>query len=203
MLFGKTELEFKVGAFVSLGLIILITFILLIGNFETWTAGYRVGFIFNFVNGIKIGAPVRFSGVDAGKVQKIKLFFTAEKQPKVKISCWLKKDIKIPVDSVVEVNTLGLLGEKYIEILSGKDYGNCLKDDDVLAGSDPVAMHEVTRMARSIVSDLDETLKSINNKTGTIGRLLNEDTVYKELEALVTDIRKNPWKLFFRTKEKK
>ena len=63
MIFGKTKLEMKVGIFVFIGLIILVTFILSIGGFKTWTSGYKVSFIFDFVNGVKLGAPVRFSGV--------------------------------------------------------------------------------------------------------------------------------------------
>jgi hypothetical protein len=41
------------------------------------------------------------------------------------------------------------------------------------------------------------------NKEGTIGKLLYDDTIYKELEALAVDLRKHPWKLFWKTKEKK
>ncbi|MBI5145373.1 MAG: hypothetical protein HZA27_04225, partial [Candidatus Omnitrophica bacterium] len=59
MIFGKTKLELKLGVFVFVGIVILVLFILLIGDFQTWTSGYEVNFLFNFVNGVKIGAPVR------------------------------------------------------------------------------------------------------------------------------------------------
>ena len=55
MIFGKTKLELKVGIFVFMGLVILAVAVLSIGGFKTWTSGYEVNFIFNFVNGVKIG----------------------------------------------------------------------------------------------------------------------------------------------------
>jgi phospholipid/cholesterol/gamma-HCH transport system substrate-binding protein len=203
MIFGKTQLELKVGIFVFIGLVILGVFVLLIGNFQTWTSGYRVNFIFNFVNGVKLGAPVRFAGVDVGEVEEIRFIMAHPgNKPRVQILCWLNNEVKIPADSTAWVNTLGLLGEKYIEIMPGQDYKNPLAENQALVGEDPIPMHEVAVLARRIAADIDDNLVRIKNKEGTIGRLLYDDTIYKELEALVVDIRKHPWKLFIKGKEK-
>lgn len=203
MIFGKTKLELKVGVFVFIAIVILGVFVLSIGGFKTWTLGREVNFIFNFVNGLKIGAPVRFSGVDVGQVKSINFIIPkVEEKTRVRISCWVKSGVKIPLDSTVWVNTLGLLGEKYIEIMPGKDYSKFLAANQELVGQDPLPMHEVTVLARKIGDDMDQVLVGLTNKEGTIGKLLYDDTIYKELEALVTDVRKHPWKLFIKTKEK-
>ncbi len=204
MIFGKTKLELKVGFFVFLGLIILIVFILSIGGFKTWTSGYKVNFIFNFVNGIKLGAPVRFAGVDVGAVKDIKFIYDSpDSRTKIKITSWVKREIKIPLDSTVWVNTLGLLGEKYIEVIPGRDYSRCLALNEELVGQDPMPMNEVTELVKSIGSGINQSISRINNKEGTLGKLFYDDTIYNELEALVIDIRKHPWKLFWKGKEKK
>ena len=108
----------------------------------------------------------------------------------------------MPADSTVWVNTLGLLGEKYIEIMPGKDYSNIIAPKQTLVGVDPIPMQEVSVLARDIGKHLDESLIRIINKEGTVGKLLYDDEIYKELDALVTDVRKHPWKLFIKTKEK-
>ena len=204
MIFGKTKLELKVGVFVFVGMVIFAVFILSIGGFKTWSSGYEVNVTFNFVNGVKLGAPVRFAGLDTGQVKKISfVFFPEEQVTKVKILCWLKKGVQIPVDSTVWVNTLGLLGEKYVEIIPGKDYSNVLTANQTIAGVDPIPMHEVTHLAKSIVDNINQLIEKIKNKEGTLGKLIYEDTMYNELEAFASDIRKNPWKLFYKTKEKK
>ena len=204
MIFGQSKLELKVGIFVFIGLVILTAFILSMKDFKNLAAGYEVNFIFNFANGVKIGAPVRFAGVDVGEIKEINFITTPDDpKPKVRIVGSVKKEIKVPVDSTVWVNTLGLLGEKYIEIMPGKDYGNVLFAKQTLVGVDPIPMQEVSVLARDIAKHLDESLTRIINKEGTVGKLLYDDAIYKELEALITDIRKHPWKLFIKTKEKK
>ncbi len=204
MIFGKTQLELKVGIFVFIGLVIMLIFIFLIGDFKSFAAGYPVDFTFGFINGVRVGAPVRFAGVDVGEVKKINVEYSPEQQKtRVTISGWVKKGIKIPLDSTVWVNTLGLLGEKYIEVMPGKDYSKFISPGDCIVGNDPIAMHEVAQLAKDLVANIDESITKIKNKEGTVGKLLYDDVLYKELEAFMKDIRKHPWKLFFKTKEKK
>lgn len=203
MIFGKTKLELKVGVFVFVGLLILTVFVLLIGNFKTWTSGYRVNIMFNFVNGVKLGAPVRFAGVDVGEVKDIRCLFSPEEaKTKVYINCWVRNDIKIPLNSTIWVNTLGLLGEKYIEIMPGNDYSQVIVHNGTITGSDPLAMNEITEVAKRIADNVDLAITKILNKEGTVGKLLYDDTIYKELEAFIQDIRKHPWKLLFKGKDK-
>ena len=204
MIFGKTKLELKVGIFVFVGLIILAIFILSIGGFKTWSSGYRVNVNFNFVNGVKVGAPVRFAGVDVGEVKKVALsFIPQESRSNVRLEIWLRNAIKIPLDSSVWVNTLGLLGEKYVEIIPGKDYANCLKANGLITGVDPLPIHQIFNRAENILRNLDDGIAKIRNKEGSLGKLIYDDDIYNELDALVRDVRRNPWKLFFKTKEKK
>jgi len=91
MIFGKTKLELKVGVFVFIGIVLLSVFVLSIGGMKTWSSGYHVNFMFNFINGAKLGAPVRFAGVDVGVIKKINFVYSAEEQKfKVKIDVWVK-----------------------------------------------------------------------------------------------------------------
>ena len=204
MIFGKTKLEMKVGIFVFIGLIILVIFVLSIGGVKTWASGYRVNFIFGFVNGVKTGAPVRFAGVDSGVVKSIKVYYDPKNlNTKVKINCWVNKNVHIPLDSKIWVNTLGLLGEKYVEIMPGNDYSKLLSEGQDLVGEDPLPMNDIMKTAKNITDNVNTGIQRIINKEGTVGKLLYDDKVYNELEATVTDIRKNPWKLFWKTKEKK
>jgi phospholipid/cholesterol/gamma-HCH transport system substrate-binding protein len=204
MIFGQSKLELKVGIFVFIGIIIFTIFILSMKDFKNMTAGYELNFMFNFANGVKIGAPVRFAGVDVGEIKEIKFTKTTpdDPKPKVLITGSLKSNIQVPVDSTVWVNTLGLLGEKYIEIMPGKDFTNTVMPKQTLVGVDPIPTQELSVLARDIAKNLDEGLSRIVNQEGTVGKLLYNDKIYNELEAMVTDLRKHPWKLFWKGKEK-
>lgn len=211
MIFGKSRLELKVGIFVFIGLVILTIFILMIGDIKTWGGSKKINFIFNFVNGVKLGAPVRYAGVDVGEVKNIVFVpFPEEKKTRVKVIGLIRNDINVPVDSTVWVNTLGLLGEKYIEIIPGKNYTDFIGDNSDLIGRDPVAMHEVAE-------NINQLITKIKNKEGTVGKLLYDDTVHQELvgllneletltkeaEGLVADIKAHPWKLFYKSKSRR
>ncbi|MDD4899492.1 MAG: MlaD family protein [Candidatus Omnitrophica bacterium] len=203
MIFGKTKLELKVGIFVFLGIIILAIFVLSIGKFRTWASGYKVNFTFNFVNGVKVGAPIRFAGVDVGEIKKITVKFLPEEQKsQVSLECWLRNFVHIPNDSTIWVNTLGLLGEKYLEIMPGKDYAHCMNPHESLAGVDPIPMHEVFRQAKGIFDSLSSVVDTVHKGEGNLGKFIYDDRLYNNVEAFSEDIRKNPWKLFFKGKER-
>jgi hypothetical protein len=63
-------------------------------------------------------------------------------------------------------------------------------------------MNEITELAKRIARNVDECIAKIKNKEGTLGKFLYDDTVYDQLEALVTDLRYNPWKLLWKEQEK-
>lgn len=203
MVFGKTNLELKVGSFVFFGLAVLVIFVLSIGGFKTWTSGYTIDLAFNFVNGIKLGSPVRFAGVDVGRVTKISVDTKPSAKNKVRITAWIKSEILIPSDASIEINTLGLLGEKYIEIMPGKGASTYVSQYQTLIGHDPMALHEVLNTFRDITNELDTIILKIKNGEGSVGKFIAEDTLYNEVESLVKDLRRNPWKLIWKTKEKK
>jgi len=210
MIFGRTRVELKVGVFVFIGGIILAIFVWRIGNLNKGVSGYSANFLFKFVNGVRVGAPIRFAGVDIGEVKVMKFIPSdGEQKTQVKITGWLRKDVSIPGDSSVWINTLGLLGEKYVEIMPGKDYSKILAENDTLIGTDPIPMQEVGEIAKRIadrlqdtLNDLDQTIVRINNKEGTVGKLLYDDTIYKNIDAFVLDLKEHPWKLLFKPKEK-
>jgi phospholipid/cholesterol/gamma-HCH transport system substrate-binding protein len=221
MVFGKSSVEFKVGIFVFIGLVILTMLVMLIGDIKNMLAAYRLDIVFSFVNGVKIGAPVRYAGVDIGQVNDLKVIGEGPGS-KVAVKTLIRRGVKIPVDSQVWINTLGILGEKYIEIMPGKS-SQVFQAGTTLAGNDPVSMQEFGELAKSVVTKLDQGLSdfrtlaiSLNSLTlnlddalghikrgeGSLGKLIYQDDIYNELDALVGDIRKHPWKLFWKGRDK-
>ncbi|MFC1704385.1 MlaD family protein [Candidatus Omnitrophota bacterium] len=222
----ESKVELKVGIFVLIGVAFLFVLVFLIGDLSFMNPGWEMKAVFGFANGVKPASPVRLAGVDAGTVKDAVVFFDQKDQKnKVEISIWLKSGLKIPKDSKVWVNTLGLLGEKYIEIIPGTDYSEYLKAGDMIVGEDPISMEQITKLVSEIASKVetsveefneivedDETKRSIkemlahlNSITrkidegqGTLGRFVNDDSIYRDLEILTDDLKKHPWKLIHR-----
>lgn len=202
------SVELKVGIFVFIGFLVLAWFVLWIGDFNVIKVGYNVKIIFGFANGIKVGAPLRLAGVDQGEVKEITLTHDeATGDAKVIITAWVDSGAKIPKDSRAWVNTLGLLGEKYLEIIPGKDYQNVLAPGDVLRGEDPASIQEVTDLVKDIaleskeaISNLNAVLADMHHGRGTVGRLFTDDKLYTDIEEMFADLKKHPWKLLYRPK---
>lgn len=209
------SLELKVGIFVFIGLVILTYFVLMIGDFKLMKHGYHIKTVFGFANGIKVGAPLRLAGVDVGEVKEIKLSHEKEGKTIVFLTAWVENEVKIPKDSRAWVNTLGLLGEKYLEVIPGKDYQHILKENDILLGEDPTSVQEVTDLVKDISLQAKDTLtslqstlasaevllKDIHEGRGTVGKLFTDDRLYTDLEEMFADLKKHPWKLLYRPKE--
>ncbi len=206
---GKS-LELKVGIFVFLGLVILAVFVLWIGDFKLIKHGYYVKVAFGFANGIKVGAPLRLAGVDVGEVKEIRLTHDQTGKAVIFLTAWLDSGTQIPKCSRAWVNTLGLLGEKYLEIIPGTDYSVLLKDGDILIGEDPTSVQEVTDLVKDISLQAKDTLSTLQSALsnlnevfggkGTVGKLLTDDKLYTNIEEMFADLKKNPWKLLYRPK---
>lgn len=213
----KTKsLEFKVGIFVFVGLVAFGWFVLKIGDFKIMKIGYDIKAQFGFANGIKIGAPVRIAGVDKGEVKEIILGHDQESgKPVIIIRAWIDGQTVVPRDSRIWVNTLGLLGEKYLEIIPGTNYNDVLASGDLIVGEDPTSVQEVTDLTKDIALQAKETLATVDKTVaalniilddvhagrGTVGRLFTDDKLYTDIEEMFADLKLHPWKLLYRPKD--
>lgn len=223
-------LELKVGAFVLLAVAALTFFVLSVSDTSMLQKGQHLEVVFGYASGLREAAPVRLAGVDVGLVKKLQVFLEQDhgRQTKVKITAWIKGDVAIPADSRVTINQLGILGEKYLEILPGTS-AQTIKDGGVIIGHDPVPIEKITEKVDDLISKLGTTVDNINSGIltatneksleaglegfgvlgqdlkegrGTLGKLLRDDSIYNNLDEMTLDLKGNPWKLLYRPKSK-
>jgi len=155
--------EVKVGLFVFLAVILLIVVLFSIGDFSLFKSGYTLTVYFNYVEGIEIGAPVRLAGVKIGEIKSVDVLHKRESgETSVGLKTWVDGSAVIKSDSLVHINTLGLLGEKYLEITPGRE-GEVLKEHGVLRGQDPIPFSEFTSVGYDVFMELKKTVESVND----------------------------------------
>ena len=193
--------EVKVGIFILMAVIILIGMIFSIGDIYFIKRGYHIKVLFNFANGIAMNAPVRLAGIEVGEVDGIDIYYdTGEKRTKVELSTWIKsKEYRIEEDSKAVINTLGLLGEKYLEIFPGRSE-TTLDEGSALVGTDPVSTENMTMDIKELLDSFKVVMERLERGEGTIGRFLTDESVYDNIEAFTEDIKRNPWKLMNKPK---
>jgi phospholipid/cholesterol/gamma-HCH transport system substrate-binding protein len=111
---ARLSTEAKLGLFVLLGIILLAYMSLRVGEWE-WVGGYDVKATFDSVAGLKKDVPVEIAGVEVGRVDKISL-----RDSKAEVTMRISEGVSIPEDSTAVIQTKGVLGEKYIEIIPPK-----------------------------------------------------------------------------------
>jgi len=203
-MFIRSSFELKVGIFIFIGIVILSVIVFSIGNFYTLKRGYNLKVLFSFANGISVGAPVRYAGVEVGEVEDIRVYFDEKEDvPMVELIVWVARNTWINEDAKATINTLGLLGEKYLEITPGTKEATLLKDTETLRGQDPVSTEEITRDMKRTIIKVDNMIESINDVVGDEEFKSSMKNTATNIEDLTADIKKYPWKLLHKTKEKK
>jgi len=206
---GTRTFELKVGIFILIGIAILFVIVFSIGEVNLVKYGYRIRVIFNFASGIGGSAPVRLAGVGVGQVESIKIVYDERgKQTKAELVAWIKEGTKIEEDAVITINTLGLLGEKYLEIFPGTPGKPILKNNDMIVGHDPVPVERLTESLANIADSATAVIDRLKKGEGTVGKLLVENDIYENLKATAAnfkafseDIRAHPWKLLAKPRD--
>ncbi|MEM8961879.1 MAG: MlaD family protein [Acidobacteriota bacterium] len=158
----------RVGLLVLMALIAFAVLIFLVGdrsNVFRDTNTYKV--YFNNVGGLQAGNPVQLNGVDVGDVADVRL---PENPTETKLIVEVEIDrryaARIREDSRARIKTLGLLGDKFVELTSGSgdaeqvpDGGNIQAADatdvDRLIASGEDVMDNVVAISSSLKAILD------------------------------------------------
>jgi len=181
----ESNLEFKVGLFILIALVGLIMFIFSVSDLAVLEKGKSIRVVFGFANGLKKNAPVRLAGVDEGVVKNITLFFDrTEQKTKVALELWIKKNTKIPSDSVVVVNQLGMMGEKYIEIFPGGDTQNFYEEGQTIIGKDPIAQSAISERMMEVSNKLESAVAGVNRIISDEKNIESIRTVLENLSLL-------------------
>jgi phospholipid/cholesterol/gamma-HCH transport system substrate-binding protein len=241
----KASLELRVGIFVVAALLGLFILVFKAGDFYL-KPGYTMRFLFDFVSGVDKGTPVRLAGVNVGEIKDVHVIRTEDNKTQVELSAWIAQGAFIEEDAEVRINSMGLLGEKYVEILPGTNSQKPISSGGVLIGKTPVVLEKITESGNRLINkmeytvdninevladpqfkasvrgtftdaeivaknlvetseDLKDTMKSarivmgrLRDGEGSIGRLLKDEAMARDLEGFARDIKAHPWRLLKR-----
>ncbi len=215
--------ELKVGTFILVGLALGVLIIFSIGDINLSKTGYNIMVTFDFASGIGPAAPVRLAGVGVGRVESVNVVYSEkDKKSHAEIRTWIQSDARLEDDVKVTINTLGLLGEKYLEIFPGTPGKPLLKNGAVIVGQNPVVMEKLTENLVEMSNSINTIVKRLEKGEGTIGKLLVEDGVYNDLGTMMgnfkdfsadlkstganfkdfsEDLKRHPWKLLSRPRD--
>ncbi len=184
-----------VGIFVFAGLIFLLAGILVIGNLhQTFIRKIKVVTLFDDVSGLKVGNNVWFSGVKIGSISNLE--FYAQTKVKVVMKIEEKAQQYIRKDAFVKLSTDGLIGNKILIIYGGSfkspevQEGDTLKVEKTFTSEDMInTLQENNKNFLAITNDFKLISAKLAKGEGTVGKLLNDNAVYNQLEATTLSLQ--------------
>lgn len=116
----RTTLDLWVGAFVVAGFVALAILAFKVGNLSTYNVSesYQLKANFGNIGGLKPTASVRSAGVLIGRVTEIRLDAS---RYEAEVIMSIDKRYQFPRDTLISIQTSGLLGEQYIGLKPGVD----------------------------------------------------------------------------------
>ncbi|GJQ58997.1 MAG: outer membrane lipid asymmetry maintenance protein MlaD [Candidatus Scalindua sp. AMX11] len=113
----KFGVEIAVGIFIIAGLLCLAYISIYLGKINLLGMGnntYEVKAIFSSATGLKKDTDIKIAGVNVGIVTSI----TLDNYEAV-VAMKIRNDIELQDDCIASINTMGLLGDAYVEISPG------------------------------------------------------------------------------------
>jgi phospholipid/cholesterol/gamma-HCH transport system substrate-binding protein len=176
--------EVRVGLVILTALAVLAAGIFLIGeknNLFSRKNDYLVEL--NNVGGLRPGNPVQLNGVDVGTVERIVL---PENPSATQIQVWITVDrqyagrIRGPVDeravlqgqppSRARIKTLGLLGDKFIEITTGSEVYPAIASGERIPAAQPTNVDALLSSGEDVMDNVVEISSSLSKILGRMER---------------------------------
>jgi len=185
-----------VGIFIFLGIAIFIITILTLGTQKkTFGKSVTLMAIFDDVNGLQKGNNIWFSGVKVGTIKKVTLAGNGKVEVDMNIDQNSQQFIR--KDAKAKISSDGLIGNKIIVIYGGTLQAPQVEKGDVLGIEKMLSTDQMMNtLAKNndnllqITNDFKLVSKRLTDGTGTVGKLLTDDTLSNQLNATANALYK-------------
>ena len=197
----RKNYKIRLGLFVTAGIILFFLAIFVIGKQKNlFDPVFEVKANFQNVSGLQVGNAVRFSGINVGTVDQIKILNDST----VQVSMLVKKDVQkfIKEDSEAGIGSEGIIGDKLVVLSRGGSSNKVIKEGQLISSTEPIetdAIMESLQMtadnAAIATEEIAEIMTKVNSGKGSLGKLINDDSMAKDLDATMTNLKTSTKKL--------
>lgn len=188
--------ETLAGLFVLIGLLLLGVLIIQFGRFgDRFKGQYPLYIEFPDTAGIIKGSEVRLRGAKVGRVAtKPELVVSGGISSTVRMEMRIRNDVKIPRDSVFQIASSGLIGDKFIEIKPPEEEtGLYYESGDTIMGAGAGGFDAIKSDAESIAENTrkllensKETMEKVNSALDSVKRVSDRlDTAMAKVDSEV------------------
>ncbi len=187
----------RLGLFIIGGLAIFVLAIFIIGKQKNlFNPVFKLTTTFYNVSGLQVGNNIRFSGINVGTVNAIKIINDST----VWVEMIVRKEIKqfIKADSEVAIGSEGLIGDRLLIITQGSLGSAEVNEDQMLLSAEPIEMDDIVTSLKVtaenvevITAELAEVMLIINRGEGTLGKLIQDSTIAQNIDQTIANFKKS------------
>ncbi|MGA7110409.1 MAG: MlaD family protein [Terracidiphilus sp.] len=154
-----------VGIFIIIGLTLFALGIFLVGSrHEAFSRHVLLSTEFANLDSVTKGSKVQVAGMDAGQVARIDVPDSPSGRFRVQMRIDERFHGLIRSDSVVTVDTEGVVGNTFLTIHAGSANAPIAQADSLLQSKPPVNISDLLTSGLGLMSDADVTLKQVGGK---------------------------------------
>ncbi len=184
---SKSRLEWKVGLFVLIGLVLIAALLLQFSKGMTFfQSTYDIYLSSPNVGGLKSKAGVLMSGVQVGTVSDIQL---APDGRTVTITLRIFSQYVIRKDARFVIEQSGFLGDQYIGVVPTENKGEPFRNGGTAQAEAPFNLQEFTRSAAGFIARVDDTIKKLNDSLADVSRILLNPETLTNLSVTAANMR--------------
>src|SRR5213080_1788784 len=183
----KDTLETRLGIFFALAFIAAVLLMEMLGSFDFFKRGIRIRALFNTVQELKEGDPVKMAGVQIGRVEKIDL-----KENKVDVTLKLDRAASVKTDSKAMIKFAGLMGQNFVSISFGSRAGRKVVNDTIIETEEQPDLNALMVKLENVATGVENATKSlsgdsIQNLLGPLADFLKDNT--PRLTAILSNMK--------------
>ncbi|HTX54018.1 MAG TPA: MlaD family protein [Candidatus Baltobacteraceae bacterium] len=163
----ERQMQFRIGMLVLVCILLFMGFVLSVGQRSAlFEKHYSLWASFSSSEGLADGAPVRLAGVTVGNVTGI-AFGRDPKDRRINVTFTVERRVqnRIRADSIASIGTIGLVGDKVLDLTVGSD------DKPVLTPGSQVASMDSPDYAR-LLQKGDQILDHVTRITASLDEFL-------------------------------
>lgn len=184
------------GIFIAVGIAIFIVGVFTLGGQQkAFVKSVNVYAVFDDVSGLQPGNNIWFSGVKIGTVKKIEFYNVAD----VKVTLHIEDKARefIRRDAKAKIGADGLIGNKIIVLYGGTQKSPAIEGGETLtvektASTDDMfaTLQESNLNLIDITRNIKAVSKQLVDGEGTLTALLNDRSVYNELNTVMASLKR-------------